>query len=530
MTTDTATSNQRRLAAAVWLRDNRGRLAIAAFLVFLLLYSLLAMETDDWLITILRGLAVGAITFLVVSGLSLILGLMDVLNLAHGELYMLGAYLGWMIYVRPDTFLDLVTPVALALSGMALLPMWRRLASQWPRGRWPRIAVPIVAIALGLVVVAFFFNKFPLSIWDAEVFAEAPTNDALALDSGTQVLPPHAGFVDIAPIVAIFGIWLGGALIGFGIAAAVERKAEVVAPPATRATFVTAGAVALLGLAVLAANNPLTESWYGLSTTTRFFAALLLTTVILFGLGTFIEAVFIRPLYDRLLYQIMLTLGLGFIIIEAVQSVWGRPGFTMPKPGAFNGTGDGCPGEGIGDLFSGCGTIKLFGSRVRMYNEVFIILVGLLVLIVITLLLKKSRLGMTIRAGVQDAEMVEALGINVRRVFTITFGLGVALAGLGGAVAGPALGLNTGMGASVLLLALIAMAMGGLTSFPGAAVGAVIVGVVQQLMIKFGSVGIPIPGLSEPYKPSPALVPVSVILLMVVVLLVLPNGLLGREE
>jgi branched-chain amino acid transport system permease protein len=86
------------------------------------------------------------------------------------------------------------------------------------------------------------------------------------------------------------------------------------------------------------------------------------------------------------------------------------------------------------------------------------------------------------------------------------------------------------MGASVLLLALIAMAIGGLTSFPGAAVGAVVVGVVQQLMIKFGSVGIPIPGVEEPFKPSPALVPVSVILLMVVVLLVLPHGLFGREE
>ncbi|MEA2024523.1 MAG: branched-chain amino acid ABC transporter permease, partial [Actinomycetota bacterium] len=182
------------------------------------------------------------------------------------------------------------------------------------------------------------------------------------------------------------------------------------------------------------------------------------------------------------------------------------------------------------DLFSGCATIKLFDSRVRMYNDVFIILVGVVVLIVITLLLKKTRLGMTIRAGVQDSEMVEALGINVRRTFTITFGIGVGLAALGGVVAAPALGLNTGMGGQVLLLALIAMAIGGLTSFPGAAVGAVIVGVMQQLMIKFGSVGIPLPWLDEPFKPSPALVPVSVIMLMVVVLLVLPQGLLGRKE
>ena len=528
--TTTATSAPRRSSMAVWLRANRGRIALAAFFVFVLVYSLFAMDTDDFFITILRGLAVGAITFLVVSGLSLILGLMDVLNLAHGELYMLGAYVGWMVYVRPDTFLDLVTPIALALSGMALLPLWRRYASQWPKGRWPRIIVPIAALVVGAAIIVLLFGRFPLSIWDPDVFAQAPTNDAVALNAGTQVMPPDAGFEGVAPILAIIGMWLGGAIAGFGIAAAVERKAEVVAPQATRSAFVISGAVALVGIVVLAVNNPMTEWWYELSTTARFFASLVLTTLFLFALGTFIEAVFIRPLYERLLYQIMLTLGLGFIIIESVRSVWGRPGFTMPKPAAFAGTGEGCPGEGLGDLFSGCGTIKLFGSRVRMYNEVFIILVGVLVLVVITLLLKRSRLGMTIRAGVQDAEMVEALGINVRRVFTTTFGLGVALAGLGGVVAAPALGLNTGMGASVLLLALIAMAIGGLTSFPGAAVGAVVVGVIQQLMIKFGSVGIPLPGLEEPFKPSPALVPVSVILLMVVVLLVLPHGLFGREE
>jgi branched-chain amino acid transport system permease protein len=202
----------------------------------------------------------------------------------------------------------------------------------------------------------------------------------------------------------------------------------------------------------------------------------------------------------------------------------------MPKPGVFNGRGDGCPGEGFGGFFSGCSTVKVFDSRIRMYNEVFIILVGIVVLVVITLVIKKTRLGMIIRAGVQDSEMVESLGINVRRVFTVTFGIGVALAALGGVIAAPAVGLSLSMGATVLLLALIAMAIGGLTSFPGAAVGAVIVGVLQSFMIKFGSTGIPVPWMEEPFKPSPVLVPASVILLMIVVLLVLPHGLFGREE
>ena len=202
----------------------------------------------------------------------------------------------------------------------------------------------------------------------------------------------------------------------------------------------------------------------------------------------------------------------------------------MPKPAIFNGRGEGCPGEGFGGLFSGCATTEMFGARVRTYNEMFVILVGIIVLVSVTLLIKKTRMGMIIRAGVQDPEMVQAMGINVRRVFTLTFALGVALAALGGVVAAPSIGLSTGMGGLFLLLALIAMAIGGLTSFPGAAVGALIVGVVQQLVIKFGQIGINLPWLEEPFKPSPALVPASVILIMVVVLLVLPGGLLGKSD
>jgi branched-chain amino acid transport system permease protein len=177
-----------------------------------------------------------------------------------------------------------------------------------------------------------------------------------------------------------------------------------------------------------------------------------------------------------------------------------------------------------------CSTILLFDSRIRTYNEVFIILVGLVVLVAIWLLLQRTRLGMIIRAGVQDSDMVQALGINVRRIFTLVFALGAGLAALGGVLAAPSIGLSLDMGARFLLLALIALAIGGLTSFPGAAVGALLVGLLQQFMIKYGQIGIPIPFLEEPFKPTPPLVPASVVLLMVIILLVLPNGLLGRKE
>jgi branched-chain amino acid transport system permease protein len=169
-------------------------------------------------------------------------------------------------------------------------------------------------------------------------------------------------------------------------------------------------------------------------------------------------------------------------------------------------------------------------ARIRVYNELFVPLVGLFVLIAVWILLQRTRLGMIIRAGVQDSDMVEALGTNVRQIFTLVFGLGVSIAALGGILSAPATGLSDLMGGDLLLGALVALAIGGLTSYPGAAVGAVLVGLVQQFMIKYGQIGINLPFLDEPFKPTPPLIPASTVLLMIVILVIMPQGLLGRKE
>ena len=284
-------------------------------------------------------------------------------------------------------------------------------------------------------------------------------------------------------------------------------------------------------LALQMANSGLTEFLLNMSTTWRFFLAMFVALALGIILGALTEATMIRPLYKRPMYQLMLTLGLSFIIIEVVRAIWGRPEFTMPKAAFFNGGGDACPATNIGDLLAyNCSTIIVFDGRLRFYNEVFIILVGLFVLVTVWLIIQRTRIGMIIRAGVQDSEMVEALGINVRQVFTLVFAMGVGLATFGGVLAAPSIGLSTGMGTQFLLLALIALAIGGLTSFPGAAAGSILVGLLQQFIIKYGQIGINLPFLEEPFKPSPPLVPASVILLMVIILLLLPNGLFGRSE
>jgi len=125
---------------------------------------------------------------------------------------------------------------------------------------------------------------------------------------------------------------------------------------------------------------------------------------------------------------------------------------------------------------------------------------------------------------------VEALGINVRRVFTLVFALGVGLATFGGVLAAPSNGLSTTMGETLLTSALIALAIGGLTSYPGAALGSLLVGLLQQFIIKFGQIGIAIPFTDIIFKPSPPLVPASTVLLMVIVLLFLPGGIMGKKE
>ena len=529
MTTDTKPRDitSKQVQRAAWLRENRTRLSVIAALVFLLVAALAGLEPEDRFATIMQGLSVGALTFLVVSGLSLIFGLMDVFNLAHGELFMLGAYLGWTAYTRADTLLDVAIPLLLLSAPFALMPLWRRLARMITATGRARKATAWGVVAVGALTAFLTITRFPLVIWDAEDFAMTPTNMTVQIDLGTLAPLPAESFTGLA-IVAVLGVLVGGALIAFGFSTLAKPGLETGA--LGRKHYATFGGLLVAALLLHLVKEPVNEWIFGLSTTWRFFLSMVISVLLVGALGALIEVVLIRPLYDRPIYQLMITLGVGFIIIELVREIWGRPEFTMARPAAFAGTGEGCPGQGLGGFFSGCSTVEVFGSRLRVYNEGFVVLVGIIVLVAVTLLLRRTRLGMVIRAGVEHPEMVESLGINVRRVFTMVFALGSGLAALGGVLAAPSIGLSTGMGAVFLLGAIVALAVGGLTSFPGAALGALVVGMLQQIIIRYGQVGIPLPFLEEPFKPSPTVVPAASIVLMVIILLILPTGLLGRSE
>jgi len=512
-----------------FLRKNNVLLLTLAVILALFVAAAQGMDKQDFVITLLRGLAVGSITFLVASGFSLIFGLLDVLNLAHGTLFMIGAYIGWTVFVRPDTFVDLLTPLALILSGFSLRDVYPLLSTRIRPGSSMKRILPWALILVSLLLFSFILPRYPIAIWSVENYGQSPVTFAFMASQGTRLPVSPATFTEISPAIALLGLCLASLIGVFGLSLFEHETQQTLR--LSWKNFIGFGLLLLIALLSFIFNDALTNFLLRLTSNWLFFISVIVALCSGAGLGALMEATLIRPLYSRPIYQLMLTLGLSAIGIEMVRAIWGRPEFVMPKPVFFDGTGEGCPAATFADWWvNHCSTILLWDGRVRVYNEIFIPLVGVVVLISIWILLQRTRLGMVIRAGVQDREMVEALGINVRRVFTMVFALGVGLAALGGVLAAPSSGLSNSMGESLFLNALIALAIGGLTNYPGAALGSVLVGLIQQFIIKYGQIGIMLPFTDIIFKPSPPLVPASTVLLMVIILLILPNGLLGKKE
>ncbi len=526
-------------ALLLTLRKNRTLWITLATLALLFILAASGMSPSDWVITLLRGLSVGAVTFLVASGFSIIFGLLDVLNLAHGTLFMIGAYIGWTIYIRPDTFVDLLTPILLVLAGFTLGSLWTALLPRLRLGGFARRAWPWAGLVLAVALLWLGLSRYPLTSWNPDDYQNSPVTYGFQADQGQRLIPTPVALAGTSPVVLFGSLLAGSLLLAFSLAALGNPHPHGGQGPAGAkilgraqwAGLARFSALALGGILIFALNDALTNVLLSWSTTALFLFAVVFATLSGFGLGALLESTLVRPLYSRPIYQLMLSLGLSAIGIEIVRGVWGRPEFVMPKPALFAGSGAGCPAASLADwLAHQCSTITLLGARVRVYNEILLPIAGVTVLVAVWLLLQRSRLGMIIRAGVQDRAIVESLGINVRRVFTLVFGLGVGLAALGGVLAAPSIGLSNGMGESFMLKALIALAIGGLTSFPGAAAGSFLVGLMEQFITKYGQIGITLPFLAEPFKPTPPLVPASTVLLMVIILLALPQGLFGRKE
>ena len=210
-------------------------------------------------------------------------------------------------------------------------------------------------------------------------------------------------------------------------------------------------------------------------------------------LGGLVERLVLRRLAGNSLSQVLATLGVAFVIADGSLWLWGGDPRPVSAP----------------ELLSG--GVQLFGLTFPLYR-LAVLVFSIVIAIGLWLLLDKTRLGVMIRASVDDRQMAQAVGVPASRLFTIVFCLGAALAGIGGVIAAPILSVYPGLDADMLPLALVVVILGGLGSLAGAFVGSFVIGFIYS----FGQVLFP------------DLAYIILFLPMVIILAVRPRGLFGR--
>jgi branched-chain amino acid transport system permease protein len=231
------------------------------------------------------------------------------------------------------------------------------------------------------------------------------------------------------------------------------------------------------------------------TTTGSFFIGILGAILTGFILGIITEKWIIKPVYGNHVQQILITLGLMLVLSEMLKVVWGPNQLTANPPEYLRGSWE------IGDM-------------IIIKYRVFIIAVGLLVFAGVQFLLKNTKIGLVVRAGVMNKEMVQALGINIKKVFMFVFMIGSGMAALGGVLFGPYSGvIHAGMGMEFAILAFIVVVIGGMGNFTGSVMAAILVGLSGSFMAYY------VPELSLAVN----------MLLMAVVLIVKPQGLFGGK-
>ena len=230
--------------------------------------------------------------------------------------------------------------------------------------------------------------------------------------------------------------------------------------------------------------------------------------------GMLVEVVALRTLYERdHLDQVLATFGLILFFNELIAIIWGRAAIFASLPAWFRGH------------------VELFGGARYPSYRLLVIGVGIAVALVLWYVVTRTRLGMLVRAGASNRTMVSALGINIRLLYTLVFGLGAVLAGLAGLMAGPIYTVQPGMGELILIQVFVVIVIGGIGSIRGAFVGALIVGIVDTLGRAFLK-----PVLASLVSPTaaeaagPALASMLIYLLMAVVLALRPEGLFSARS
>jgi len=225
-----------------------------------------------------------------------------------------------------------------------------------------------------------------------------------------------------------------------------------------------------------------------------FWVALIAAPILVGLVAAVTEMTTLRPIYRREpLYGLILTFGLALVFREGARQIWGGDMRRVLPP--FTGS------------------TPLLGMTYPNYR-LFLLAASSLILFALWLFFTRTRAGVVVRAAVQDAEMLDGLGVDVRRVFTLTFAASGALAALAGLLLAPIFTVYPQMGVEMILLAFIVVILGGMGSMGGSVVAALIIGVAQSLFSLWM---------------NPQRVAIAIFGIMIVVLIVRPRGLFGRE-
>ncbi|HJT07186.1 MAG TPA: branched-chain amino acid ABC transporter permease [Stellaceae bacterium] len=230
--------------------------------------------------------------------------------------------------------------------------------------------------------------------------------------------------------------------------------------------------------------------------TGSFTLALAAGALFLIIVGGVIELVIIRHFYGRPPEdQLLVTFGIGIVLVELVRFGFGSLSLTVPPPAFARG-------------------ITPMGFMIYPTYRLVVMAIASVALAVLYLVLYRTRLGMVVRAGIEDSAMVDMLGINVYRVFMVVFGIGAMAAGFAGIVNAPVVSLTPNMGESILVQTFVVVVIGGVGSFPGAILGGLIAGEILSLTSMV----------------DPAYSGVMLFAVMTLVLLLRPQGLLGMQS
>ena len=235
--------------------------------------------------------------------------------------------------------------------------------------------------------------------------------------------------------------------------------------------------------------------WSAVSVTGNFWAALIAAPILVGGFGAAFELGILRRLYGRDGHAfLMVTFGLTLVMGEAIRLIWGVAALQVEMPKSLSGI------------------VFILDEPFPVYR-LFLAGAGIVVALVIWQFLERTRLGLLIRATSQNAEMVHALGTDVRLVRSAVFGIGCGLAGIGGVFAAPMVTASLGMAPNAVIDTFVIVIIGGMGSFLGSMIGALLVAFVQV----FGSYYFPDFAMAFMY------------LIMLTILVVRPGGLLGKE-